>query len=65
MTPQEEIVLATIQKGKVHTISQLLVALNVSNVSNYPHCLQKLARDGLIVKRDCPKCDKEGYYEMC
>lgn len=64
MTPQEEIVLATLKKGKVHTISQLLVALNVSNVSNYSHCLQKLQRDGVIEKGSCPKCDKEGYYEM-
>ena len=64
MTPQEELVLITIKKGKVHTISQLLVALNVSNVSNYHHCLQKLERDGMIKKGMCPSCDKEGYFEM-
>jgi len=65
MTPQEEIVLASIKGGKVHTISQLVVALNASNVSNYSHCMKKLARDGKIKKSFCPKCDKEGYYEMC
>jgi len=64
MTPQEEIVLATLKKGKVHTISQLLVALNVSNVSNYSHCLYKLQRDGVITKGSCPSCDKEGYYKL-
>jgi len=64
MTPQEEIVYHAIKTGRAHTVSQLVVALNASNVSNYSHCLHKLVRDGKIVKHSCPKCDKEGYFEM-
>ena len=64
MTPQEEIVLATFKKGKVHTISQLIVALDAPNISNYSHCMKNLERHGILKKNTCPKCDKAGYYEM-
>ena len=65
MTPQEEVVLVTFQKGKVHTLSQLIKVLNVPNISNYAHCMQNLVRNGILKKNTCPKCDKAGYYEVC
>ena len=65
MTPNEEIALTLIKRGKIHTIYQIIKELGLTGCSNYSACLDSLARKGKIKKGSCPKCEKKGYYEMC
>jgi len=65
MTPNEEYVYRLIKKDKAHSIRAIMHLENRTNASNYDSIILKLVRDGKIIKKDCPTCDKSGYFEVC
>jgi len=63
MTPNEEISLKLVKDG-LHTIYQIMKAQNSPHTGNFHLSLEKLVRDGILIKGNCPCCDKKGYYDV-
>jgi len=63
MTPNEEIALHLIKKHKANSITGIIKQLNLPYMSNFGAVIRSLEQQGLIKAKDCPMCQKKGYYE--
>ncbi len=63
MTPNEEIALHLIKKHKANSITGIIKHLNLAYTANFGAVIRSLEQQGLIKSKECPSCQKKGYYE--
>ena len=63
MTPNEEIALNLIKKHKANSITGIIRHLKLPYMSNFGAVIRSLETQGLIKSKECPTCQKKGYYE--
>ncbi len=63
MTPNEEIAFHLIKNRQANSITGIIKHLKLPYMSNFGAVLRSLEQQGLIHAKDCPTCQKKGYYE--
>jgi len=63
LTPNEEIAFHLIKNRQANSITGIIKHLKLSYMSNFGAVVRSLETQGLIHSKECPTCQKKGYYE--